>query len=199
LAIDPTTEVITGVPSNPGSARVTVTATDQKDTTDQVEFDYRIEAAPQACSGSASVPVNPGFEAGNTGWSASAGVISQVGSAAHGGSWNARLGGRGERGTTTVTQAVAIPSGCRTYQLSFWLRIDSAETSRIIRDDTLTVSLGSRTLRQYSNVDRNGQYVQRVFDVIGQAGRTVTLSFQATEDRGRATTFAVDDVAVALS
>jgi hypothetical protein len=98
-----------------------------------------------------------------------------------------------------VTQAVAIPSGCRTYQLSFWLRIDRAETSQIIRDDTLTVSLGSRTLRQYSNVDRNGQYVQRVFDVIGQAGRTVTLSFQATADRGRATTFAVDDVALALS
>jgi hypothetical protein len=145
------------------------------------------------------VPVNPGFEAGNTGWSASAGVISQVGSAAHGGSWNARLGGRGERGTTTVTQAIAIPSGCRTYRLSFWLRIDSAETSRIIRDDTLTVSLGSRMLRQYSNVDKNGQYVQRVFDVAGQAGRTVTLSFQATEDRGRATTFAVDDVALTLS
>ena len=89
-----------------------------------------------------------------------------------------------------MTQAVTIPSGCRTYPLSFWLRI---------RDDTLTVSLGSRVLRQYSNVDKNGQYVQRVFDVAGQAGRTLPLSFQATEDRGRATTFAVDDVALTLS
>ncbi len=178
---------------------MTVTATDQAGTTGQVEFDWTVEAAQQACSGSASVPANPGFEAGNTAWTASPGVISQVGSAAHGGSWNARLGGRGERGTTTVTQTVTIPSGCRTYQLSFWLRIDSAETSRVIRDDTLTVSLGSRVLRQYSNVDRNGQYVQRVFDVTGQAGRTVPLTFQATEDRGRATTFAVDDVALTLS
>jgi subtilisin family serine protease len=198
LAIDPTTGVITGVPGNPGSARVTVTATDQKDATDQVEFDFRIEAAPQACSGSASVPVNPGFEAGNTAWTASPGVISQVGSAARGGSWNARLGGRGERGTTTVTQTVTVPSGCRTYQLSFWLRIDSAETSKVIRDDTLTVTLGSRVLRQYSNLDRNGGYVRRVFDVAGQAGRTLPLTFRATEDRGRATTFAVDDVALTL-
>jgi subtilisin family serine protease len=199
LAIDPETGLITGRPSTPASARVSVTATDSVGTIGRVDFDWTVEAVQQGCSGSASVPANPGFEAGNTGWSASTGVISEVGNAAHGGSWNARLGGRGERGTSTVTQAVTIPSGCRTYQLSFWLRIDSAETSRVIRDDTLTVSLGSRVLRQYSNVDKNGQYVQRVFDVSGQAGRTLPLSFQATEDRGRATTFAVDDVALTLS
>jgi subtilisin family serine protease len=200
LVLDPDTGLITGRPTTSASAtRVTVTATDRAGTTGQVQFDWTVEAAQQACSGGASVPANPGFEAGNTAWTAGPGVISQVGGAARGGSWNARLGGRGERGTTTLTQTITVPTGCRTYQLSFWLRIDSAETSRMIRDDTLAVSLGSRVLRQYSNVDRNGQYVQRVFDIAGQAGRTLPLAFQATEDRGRATTFAVDDVALTVS
>ena len=45
-----------------------------------------------------------------------------------------------------------------------------------------------------------GSTVQRIFNVsrAGRAGR-LTLTFRATEDQGRPTTFAVDDVALALS
>jgi subtilisin family serine protease len=152
---------------------------------------------PPACSGAGQRLVNPGFEAGTQGWTASgSGVIGQVGGAAHGGAWNARLAGKGVRATTTLVQAVAVPAGCTTYRLSFWLRIDSAETSSTRRDDTMTVTLGSTRLAKYSNVDKRASYVERAFDISRQAGRTVKLTFSASEDRSQPTTFAVDDVAL---
>jgi hypothetical protein len=40
--------------------------------------------------------------------------------------------------------------------------------------------------------------VRPLVDDAGQAGPTLPLTFRATEDRGRATTFAVDDVALTL-
>ena len=151
---------------------------------------------PPACSGAGQRLANPGFEAGAQGWRTSGGVIGQVGAAAHGGSWNARLAGKGVRTTSTLVQTVAVPAGCASYRLSFWLRIGSAETSSTRRDDTLTVTLGSTRLVKYSNVDRGAVYVERTFDVSRQAGKTVKLTFSASEDRNQPTTFAVDDVAL---
>jgi subtilisin family serine protease len=153
--------------------------------------------ASPACSGAGQRLTNPGFEAGAQGWTASTGVIGQVGGAAHGGTWNARLAGTGVRATTTLVQTVAVPAGCTTYRLSFWLRIDSSESTR--RDDTLTVTLGSTRLAKYSNVDKGASYVERSFDISRQAGKTVKLTFSASEDRNQPTTFAVDDVALTAS
>ena len=114
------------------------------------------------------------------------------------GAWNATLGGRGISNTGTLLQSVTIPSGCRSYALSFWLRIDTAETTTTTAYDKLTVSVGTSTLATFSNLDKSAGYVQRTFDIAGQAGRTVVLRFTGTEDRARQTSFAIDDTALTV-
>jgi len=125
---------------------------------------------------------NPGFESGSTGWSATAGVIGQYGSSGeptHSGTWDAWLDGYGTSHTDTLSQSVTIPSGCSTYTLSFWLHIDTAETTTSVAYDKLTVTLGSTTLATYSNLNKASGYQQRSFNVSGFAGQTVTLTFSA--------------------
>ena len=112
------------------------------------------------------------------------------------GLWNAVLGGRGAANTSTLSQTVAIPAGCSTYTLSFWLRVDTAETSTTAQNDQLTVTLGTSTLATYSNLDKGTGYVQRTVDVAGQAGKTVALTFSAVENASLATSFAIDDTAL---
>jgi aminopeptidase S len=45
---------------------------------------------------------------------------------------------------------VTIPSGCSNYTLSFWLHIDTSETTTSVAHDKLTVTLSSSTLATYS-------------------------------------------------
>jgi aminopeptidase S len=117
----------------------------------------------------------------------------------HSGSWDAWLDGYGRSHTDTLSQSVTIPAGCTTYTLSFWLHVDSAETTGTRANDTLTVRLGSTTLATYSNLNKASGYVQRSFNVAGFAGQTVTLTFTGTENGSRYTSFVVDDVALNAS
>jgi hypothetical protein len=145
---------------------------------------------------------NPGFESGSASWSASTGVIGQWasnGEPPHSGSWDAWLDGNGRTHTDTLSQAITIPSGCTSYSLSFWLHIDSAETTTFSANDTLTVRLGSSTLATYSNLNKASGYAQHTFNVAGFAGQTVTLTFTGTENNRRQTSFVVDDVALNVS
>ena len=145
---------------------------------------------------------NPGFESGATGWSATSGVIGQWGASGeptHSGTWDAWLDGYGTSHTDTVSQSVTIPSGCTNYTLSFWLHIDTAETTTTTAYDKLTVTLGSTTLATYSNLNKGTGYVQRSFNVSGFAGQTVTLKFTGTEDSSLQTSFVVDDTALNVS
>ena len=73
---------------------------------------------------------NPGFESGAASWTATSGVIDQLGSSqpAHGGSYKAWLDGYGSTHTDTLSQSVSIPAGCRAT-LTFYLHIDTAETT----------------------------------------------------------------------
>ncbi|MFG3601320.1 M4 family metallopeptidase [Micromonospora chersina] len=142
---------------------------------------------------------NPGFESGNVSWTASSGVITNdTAQAAHGGSYKAWLDGYGTTHTDTLTQSVTIPAGCRAT-LSFWLHIDSAESTTTTAYDKLTVKAGSTTLATYSNLNKATGYAQRSFDISSLAGTTATISFSGVEDSSLQTSFVVDDTAVTLS
>jgi hypothetical protein len=163
-------------------------------------YSLTVNPAPSCVSG--QEVANPGFESGSASWSATAGVIGQWGSSGeptHSGSWDAWLDGYGRTHTDTLSQTVTIPSGCTNYTLSFWLHIDTAETTTTGANDTLTVKLGSTTLATYSNLNKASGYVQRTFNVAAFAGQTVTLTFTGAENISRQTSFVIDDVALNVS
>jgi len=142
---------------------------------------------------------NPGFETGTAApWTTSTGVIDNTtGEAAHSGTWKAWMNGYGSTHTDTLTQSVAIPTGCHAT-LSFWLHIDTAETGTTAYDK-LTVKAGSTTLATYSNTNAATGYTQKSFDVSALAGQTITVSFSGVEDASLQTSFVVDDTALTLS
>jgi hypothetical protein len=144
--------------------------------------------------------VNPGFETGSAApWTASSGVVdSSTSEPAHSGSWKAWLDGYGATHTDTVTQSVTIPAGCHAT-LSFYLHVDSAETTTATAYDKLTVKAGSTTLATYSNLNKATGYALRSFDVSSLAGQTVTISFSGSEDSSLQTSFVLDDTALNLS
>src|SRR6185437_16940996 len=76
---------------------------------------------------------NPGFENGSTSpapWVVSTGVISNSTSEpAHSGTWKAWLDGYGTTHTDTLMQQVSIASNATAATLTFWLHIDTAETT----------------------------------------------------------------------
>jgi aminopeptidase S len=141
--------------------------------------------------------VNPGFESGNTPWTATAGVLGNTsGQTPHSGTRYAWLDGYGTTHTDTLQQTVTIPAGCTSYSLSFWLHIDSTETTTSTQFDRLTVQLGTTTLATYSNLNKASGYSQKTFNVAGFAGQTVVLKFTGTEDSSLQTSFVLDDFAL---
>ncbi|MGY0237123.1 trypsin-like peptidase domain-containing protein [Longispora urticae] len=149
----------------------------------------------------AQVVGNGGFESTSaTPWTASTGVI-RAGTTAqptHGGTKLALLGGKGSTNTTTASQSVTVPAGCSTYTLSYYLHIDTKETTSTVYDK-LTVKVGSTTLATYSNANKASGYALRTLDLKAYAGQTVTLTFTGTEDSSLATNFVLDDVALNVS
>ncbi|MFC0434027.1 protease pro-enzyme activation domain-containing protein [Kutzneria buriramensis] len=199
LSIASGTGVISGKTTTAGNYNVTVTATDAAGKAGSASFTWAVSTSGGSCSGQQLG--NPGFETGSASpWSASSGVVSNAsaGEAAHSGSYLAWLDGYGSTHTDTVSQSVTIPAGCHAT-LSFWLHIDTAETTTSTAYDKLTVKAGSTTLATYSNLNANSGYVQKTFDVSSLAGQTVTISFTGAEDSGLQTSFVIDDTAVTLS
>ncbi|MGW1051487.1 M1 family aminopeptidase [Streptomyces sp. NPDC002521] len=156
--------------------------------------------APAACT-PAQIVGNGGFESGTSPWSTSSATVitSRSGQTAHGGSSYAWLDGVGSTHTDTLSQSITIPAGCDTATLTFWLHIDTAETTSSTAYDKLTAKIGSATLATYSNLDKNTGYVKKSIDVSAYAGRTVTLSFTGTEDSSLQTSFVLDDIALGTS
>ena len=147
--------------------------------------------------------VNGGFESGATAWTASTGVItSDTGEAAHAGTWKAWLDGYGAAHTDTIYQQVAVPSTATTVSLSFWLRVDSAETTATTAYDTLKVQVRNSsgtalaTLATYSNLNKGTTFAQKTFDLSAYKGQTVQIYFEGTEDSTVATSFIIDDVSL---
>ncbi|WP_112246985.1 M4 family metallopeptidase [Kribbella monticola] len=198
LTIGSSTGTISGTPTANGTFNVTATATASAGGSGSTTFTITIGGGGGSCSGQKLG--NPGFETGTaTPWSASAGVIDNSPSqAAHTGSWKAWMDGYGTTHTDTLSQSVAIPAGCHAV-LSFYLHIDSAETTTTTQYDKLTVKAGSTTLATYSNLNKASGYSLKSFDVSSLAGQTVSISFTGTEDSSLQTSFVVDDTGLNLS
>ncbi|OIJ62768.1 M1 family aminopeptidase [Streptomyces mangrovisoli] len=163
----------------------------------------RTEAAPQAAAACtpAQAVTNGGFESGTSPWTQSSSTVitSRTGQSAHAGSSYAWLDGVGSTHTDTLSQSVTIPTGCASASLTFWLHIDTAETTTSTAYDKLTAKIGSTTLATYSNLNKNTGYVQKTFDVSSFAGQTVTVAFTGTEDSSLQTSFVLDDIALNTS
>jgi hypothetical protein len=141
---------------------------------------------------------NPGFETGTPApWTATAAVVSNdAAEPAHTGTWKAWLDGYGVAHTDTLRQTVTLPAGCTSATLSFWLHVDTAETSTATAFDTLTVAVGGSTVATVSNLNHNTGYAQRTFPVTAAADGSVALSFTGVEGSKLQTSFVVDDVAL---
>ncbi|WP_269857087.1 putative Ig domain-containing protein [Streptomyces sp. RPT161] len=202
LTIASGTGLISGTPTTAGTYHVTVTATDDTNATGSTAFTWTVNpAGGGTCTSPGQKLGNPGFESGNTVWSASSGVIGQYGSQGeptHSGTWDAWLDGYGSSHTDTLSQSVTIPSGCKAT-LSFYLHVDTAETTTTTAYDKLTVKANGTTLATYSNLDAATAYSQKTFDVSSLAGQTVTVTFTGTEDQSLQTSFVIDDTALTLS
>jgi len=147
--------------------------------------------------------VNPGFENGtNTApWTLTAGVINNSSSEPpHSGAWDAWMDGYGTTHTDTASQTVTIPSTATTATLTFWLHIDTAETTTTTAFDTLKVQVLNTggtvlsTLGTFSNLNKAAGYIQRSFDVTSFKGQTVQIKFLGVEDVSLQTSFVIDDV-----
>jgi len=154
--------------------------------------------------GSGQLLLNPGFESGSNGqWTQTSGVIdSSTSRPARTGSWKAWLCGYGTTRTDYVYQSVTIPSTATTATLSFWVRIDSAETTTSTAYDKLSVQISTNggstytTLATYSNLNKSSTYVQKSFNLSAYRGATVRVRLYATEDSSLQTSFVVDDTAL---
>ena len=139
---------------------------------------------------------NTGFES-TASWTATSGVICATGcsgESAHGGSGFAWLDGYGTTHTDTVSQTVTIPSGKSSGTLSFYLHIDTAETTTTTAYDKLTVTVGGTTVATFSNLNKNTGYAVHTYNFAVTPGSSVTVKFTGTEDSSLQTSFVVDDV-----
>ncbi|MCW2642784.1 MAG: hypothetical protein JWP76_5090 [Dactylosporangium sp.] len=198
LSINASTGLISGTPTTVQSYTTTVTVKDSTGASGSTTFTWTVNpTGGGSCSGQKLV--NPGFESGATAWTASSGVIGEHGSQepAYSGTWNAWLDGYGSTHTDTLSQSVTIPAGCRAT-LTFWLHIDTTETTTNTAYDKLTVQAGSTTLATYSNLNAASGYTQKTLDVSALAGQTATIKFTGTEDSALKTSFVIDDTALNL-
>jgi hypothetical protein len=214
LSISSSTGVISGTPTTAGSSSVTITATDTTGAAGTATFTWTIGSGSGSGCTAAQLLGNPGFENGSSSpapWTVTSthtpdDVINDSSDEPpHSGSWDAWLDGWGKTTTDTLSQTVTLPSGCSTYSLSFWLHIDTAETTKTTAYDTLTVQLlGSSgtvltTLATFSNLNHATGYQQHAYSVSGYAGQTVTLKFTGSEDNEYQTSFVIDDTALNVS
>jgi PKD repeat protein len=160
-------------------------------------------ATPTSCTATQLLG-NPGFETGSAApWSATSGVISNNSKEPpHSGSWDAWLDGYGTTHTDTLSQPITLPAGCSSYNFSFWLHIDTAETTTTTAYDKLKVQVLNSsgtvlsTLVTYSNLNHATGYTQHSFNLAPYAGQNITLKFTGTEDYEYQTSFVVDDTAL---
>jgi hypothetical protein len=146
--------------------------------------------------------VNPGFETGTaTPWTLTAGVLNNsTAEPAHTGAWDAWLDGYGTTHTDSAAQTVSIPSTATSATLTFWLHIDTAETTTTTAFDTLKVQVLNTsgtvlaTLGTFSNLNKAAGYSQKSFSMNSFIGQTVQIKFLGVEDTSLQTSFVIDDI-----
>jgi hypothetical protein len=146
--------------------------------------------------------LNPGFESGPVDWTTTPFVIDDFPGNQRTGSWKAWLDGYGEVHTDTLEQQIAIPAAATAATLSFWLNIDTTETSTLTAFDELRLEILNpsgtvlQTLATYSNLNATGTYVLKSFNILAYKGQTIRIRFTGTEDSSLYTSFLIDDTAV---
>jgi putative Ig domain-containing protein/phospholipase D-like protein len=207
LSISSTSGLISGTPSTANSYSVTVTATDGTGAKGSASFTWTISSGGGGSCTASQLLGNPGFETGTAApWTGSSGVVSDSSKEPpHSGTWDAWLDGYGTTHTDTLSQPVTLPSGCSSYQLSFWLHIDTAETTTSTAYDTLTVQVLNSsgtvlgTLATFSNLNAAAGYTQHSYNLSAYAGKTIMLKFTGSEDYTKQTSFVIDDTAASIS
>ena len=179
-----------------GTTTVTVTGTSGS-LTHTTNISLTIAAPTQQLIG------NPGFENGtNTApWTLTAGVINNsTAEPPHSGAWDAWLDGYGTTHTDSARQTVTIPSTATSATLTFWLHIDTAETTTTTAFDTFRVQVLNTsgtvlaTLGTFSNLNHAAGYQQHSFSMNSFIGQTVQIRFLGQEDSSLQTSFVIDDV-----
>ncbi|HEX4061282.1 MAG TPA: putative Ig domain-containing protein [Streptosporangiaceae bacterium] len=199
LSINTGTGVITGTPTTTGSYAATVTVHDSASHVASTTFTWTITATTGCTAG--QLLGNPGFESGAIApWTSTAGVLNEngAGETAHTGTWYAWLDGYGTTHTDTLAQTVTIPSGC-SASLSFWLHIDTAETTTTTQFDKLTVTVGSATVATFSNLNAIPGYALHTISLPASDTGSITLKFTGTEDSSLQTSFVLDDLGINTS
>ncbi|HWJ09484.1 MAG TPA: M4 family metallopeptidase, partial [Nocardioides sp.] len=127
LSINATTGLISGTPTTAATSNVTVTAKDTTNASGSTSFTWTISVGGTP---SGNLLRNPGFESGAVDWTGTSGPITNnTGRPARTGSWKMWLGGNGSTSTENESQTVSIPSTASTATLSFWIAIDTAEST----------------------------------------------------------------------
>ncbi|MDX6248241.1 MAG: hypothetical protein QOF10_1601 [Kribbellaceae bacterium] len=168
-----------------------------------------VPAGAASCGGTPPPPpppggnllLNPGFESGAVNWTGTSGPITNnTGRPARTGSWKLWLQGNGSTSTENVGQSVAIPASATSASLSFWIQIDTAETTTSTVYDTVKVQIvdgaTTTTLATYSNLNKSTSYLQKTFNLTAYKGKTVTVKFLGNEDSSLQTSFVVDDTSL---
>jgi hypothetical protein len=207
LSISSSTGVISGTASTAGTYNVTLTGKDSSGPSGSAAFTWTVGSGSGGSCTAAQLLGNPGFETGTAApWTASSGVIADSSKEPpHSGTWDAWLDGYGKTTTDTLAQTVTLPAACPTDSLSFWLHIDTAETSKTTAYDTLSVQLLNSsgtvlaTLATFSNLNAATGYQQYTYSLAAYAGQAVTLKFTGAEDSKYQTSFVVDDTALNVS
>ncbi len=187
--------------TNTGTANVTYTATfkvtDAAAATSTVTRTITVTPAPV---GGSELILNGGFESGATSWTQTSGVIGAYGSSepTHAGTYDAWMNGYGTTHTDYIYQQIAVPASGAT--LTFWMHIDTAETTTTTAYDTMKVQVLNTagtvlgTLATYSNLNKATGYSQKSFSLAAYAGQTVRIKFLGAEDSSLQTSFVIDDV-----
>src|SRR5262249_12124058 len=120
-----------GSATAPGTYPVTVTGTGGG-----ITHTASVSLTVTSSGGGSQLLRNPGFETGTAApWKATIGVIDNTAAQpAHSGSWKAWLDGYGTTHKDHVFQQVTIPGTAASATLTFWLHIDTAETTQHIWD-----------------------------------------------------------------
>ncbi len=120
----------------------------------------------------------------------------------HSGTFDAWLDGFGTTTTDTIMQQVTIPANATAATLSFWLHIDTAETTTTTQFDTLQVQIRDangnvlQTLQTFSNLDHVTGYLQHTYNLNSFIGQTIQVFLIGQEDSELQTSFVVDDFAL---
>jgi hypothetical protein len=205
LSINSSTGLISGTPTTAATSSVTVTARDTTGASGSTSFTWTISTSGGGGCTAAQLLGNPGFETGSAApWTSTAAVINPngAGETSHSGTWYAWLDGYGTTHTDTLAQSVTIPASCVSATVSFWLHIDTSETTTTTAFDTLKVQVLNSsgtvlsTLATFSNLNHITGYAQHSFSLSSFIGQTITLKFTGSEDSSLQTSFVVDDNAL---